>query len=991
MQLDPDSWPALSRLLDEWLDLPAAARDRWLEQAARERLEALPALRELVSALPSDGFLDNLPRLPLAGEYGFAADMLVGPYRLTGEIGRGGMGTVWRAERADGALKRSVALKLPLLPLLDRAAAERFARERDILAQLAHPNIARLYDAGVTASGQSYLALEYVEGEPINRYCDRNLHDLAFRLRLFLQVVGAVQYAHSNLIVHRDLKPSNILVSRTGEVRLLDFGIARFLSDGETDETDATRAAGRPLTPDYASPEQLTGAPVTTASDVYSLGVVLYELLCGSRPFQRAKGAPFEPARPDDAVRPSLAVAGQAARQRSTTAGKLRKLLRGDLDNIVLRALKTAPVDRYPTADAFAQDIQRYLHGEPVLARPEPPWYRIRKFVLRYKLPVACAAAAVLSLALALGAALYEAREARIQQRTAESVQAFLQSIFRANSSAQADPVRARQTTARELLDLGSRNLERELEDAPRAKLGVLATLADLYSDLGLKDQAVAIQKKRVALARSVYGRWAAPVAAALADLCNTIGESSFAAERAALIRETEEILGRNRDFTSRTRAVLYHAIAKHYLSLDPARSAQAAARAVAIYRRYPPSLELMQALRDEGTISRDRNDYALAISRLSEAAALAPRLGAEANASLPSLYAYLADVQYATMDLDAAERSYRRALETARALHGEEHEDVVQTRYRLGNFLVLTSRPQEGLALLQEALALAVRIKGPREVFHLGSVEASYGRMLIRYGDPENGISHLDRALELRQALRATRNYAQTLDWKAGGEIDLGRFRQAAADLDEAEAIYTKSGDSPASALVRFHRLTRAALLAAAGRSSEALLQAGAAAPEKKLTFAWLDDALARSEAEAAAGQFDAAALDAAEVRARIASSGVAAQLAWYDARAALARGRALRSAGHAAEALPVLQAAVDLGSRVYHREHSPQLAVALVELAACHLALGRAEEAQARQAQARAILALHPEIGEQYGRPFRELSASLGRSRQAVIESKR
>jgi serine/threonine protein kinase/Tfp pilus assembly protein PilF len=380
MKIDRSIWPALSTLLDDYLDQPEASRQAWLDGLGPEYAGILGFFRELLSkglAL-GEGFLEDFPRLATE-ETGYApleSGSVVGPYRLIRELGRGGMSIVWLAERADGLLKRRVALKLPLVLLHNSVLAERFARERDILAQITHPNIARLYDAGIAASGQSYLALEYVEGERITEFCGGHQLSLKQRLSLFLDVLHAVEYAHVRSIVHRDLKPSNILVTKEGQVRLLDFGIAKLLVEGEAQETELTKAGGRALTPEYASPEQLAGSPITRASDVYSLGVILFELLTGAR------------------------LEGHT------------QALKGDVATIVLHAAHEAPVERYPTAGEFAQDIQRYLKGEPILARPESWWYRMRKFVGRNNVMVASASGAVLALGLSLGITLSQAERA---------------------------------------------------------------------------------------------------------------------------------------------------------------------------------------------------------------------------------------------------------------------------------------------------------------------------------------------------------------------------------------------------------------------------------------------------------------------------------------------------------------------------------------------------------------------------------------------------
>jgi serine/threonine protein kinase len=430
MAIDSESWLVLSGLLDQWLDLPEDSRAAWLEHIEPRYRTLMPTLRRMIEAeahASAHGLLQTLPRIEDSANSaarttvapGLRAGESIGPYRLIRELGCGGMGVVWLAERADGALERQVAVKLPIVFLHNLTLVDRFTRERDILAQLTHPRIARLYDAGIADGGQPFLAIEYVEGETITAHCDRRCFGLEPRLRLFLQVLDAVQYAHANLVVHRDLKPANILVTASGDVRLLDFGIAKLLTEGEAQETELTRIGGRALTPDYASPEQVAGNAITTASDLYSLGVILFELLTGERPYELARQTrrgleeailASEPRRPSQAAQDP-----HKAHAHGATLKKLTRDLKGDLDTIVLKALSKVPQDRYPTADAFAQDIGRYLRGEPVLARPESRWYRFGKFVKRNKLAVGLASAICLAgIAAAAGAgiALYEARRA---------------------------------------------------------------------------------------------------------------------------------------------------------------------------------------------------------------------------------------------------------------------------------------------------------------------------------------------------------------------------------------------------------------------------------------------------------------------------------------------------------------------------------------------------------------------------------------------------
>jgi eukaryotic-like serine/threonine-protein kinase len=405
----------MSRLLDEVLELDAEGRQRWLMALSPEYRDLEPALRQALldepGATSGPDPLLTLPKIRVAGgKLELASDpqpgTRVGPYLLVRPLGSGGMAEVWLAQRADGAFKREVALKLPMVSRLREDLASRFARERDILAGLEHPNIARLYDAGVSTEGLPYLAMEYVRGEPVTAWCDAQRIGVRERLKLFLQVLDAVQYAHAHHVIHRDIKPSNILVTQAGQVRLLDFGVAKLLEHEDT-QADLTQMYGRALTPEYASPELVRGDEIGECADVYSLGVVLFELLSGNRPYQlkaRASAALLEQAIATAQVeRPSTRLGVEAAGVRGTTQQELARHLKGDLDAIVLKALAKEPEDRYPGAAAMADDLQRYLNGKPIAARPPRLAYRFSKFVLRHRVGFAGAVAATLLIVAAVG------------------------------------------------------------------------------------------------------------------------------------------------------------------------------------------------------------------------------------------------------------------------------------------------------------------------------------------------------------------------------------------------------------------------------------------------------------------------------------------------------------------------------------------------------------------------------------------------------------
>lgn len=413
--VEPESWKAVNPYLDQALEMEEPERAAWLEALRKENpsiARDLDTLLEEHRAVQENGFLDQAPdalrgRSRLAGQP-------IGAYTLVAPLGEGGMGAVWLAERSDGRFERRVALKFLNIALAGGGGQERFKREGSILGRLTHAHIAQLLDAGVSAAGQPYLVLEHIDGLHIDRYCDEHKLDVEARIRLFLDVLSAVAHAHANLIVHRDIKPSNILVSAEGQVKLLDFGIAKLLDDeGQPgDASKLTREGGGVMTVLYAAPEQVTGGVVTTATDVYALGVMLYVLLTGQHP---AGAGPHSPA---DLIK---SIADTEPPRLSTVATeKLRRRLHGDLDTIVAKALKKNPQERYISVSALADDLRRYLGHEPIGARPDTLRYRAAKFVRRNRTVVALAALAVIATAAGTVGTVIQARTANRERLTAE-------------------------------------------------------------------------------------------------------------------------------------------------------------------------------------------------------------------------------------------------------------------------------------------------------------------------------------------------------------------------------------------------------------------------------------------------------------------------------------------------------------------------------------------------------------------------------------------
>lgn len=467
----------LNELLEQALQLPLEARAAWLARRPEGERPFVPELTQLLAraVIETDTFMRQpavaaLDELAAAEARADEPGDQIGPWRLLQPLGEGGMARVWQAERADGTLTREVALKLPRLGLRV-GLAQRMARERDLLAALEHPHIARLYDAGVTADGRPWLAMESVAGEPIDAHVRRLQLEPAAVLRLVLQVCDALAHAHARLIVHRDLKPANILVTAEGQVRLLDFGVGKMLQ-GETDPAvgapQLTQLIGGAWTPDYASPEQIAGRPVTVATDVYSLGVVLYELLSGQRPYRLGRQST---AALEEAI---LAADVPAASQRCADRARARAL-RGDLDAVLAKALAKNPARRYASVESFAADLQAHLEGRPVQAQPARRLYRLGKFVRRNRWPLTMAAAVALSLLIGLLAALWQAREARLEAQRAHQARQFITGLLRDAQPRQGGAAAGAVRSADLLVRAGER-IETELADDPRqaAELGIL-------------------------------------------------------------------------------------------------------------------------------------------------------------------------------------------------------------------------------------------------------------------------------------------------------------------------------------------------------------------------------------------------------------------------------------------------------------------------------------------------------------------------------------
>lgn len=485
----PD-WKQVRDLLSEVLDLPAGERAAYLDShcpsdALREEVESLLDAYVEGERFFSEG-IDELHRKHTPAQ--------VGPYRIAEAIGRGGMGVVYRGERADDQFERDVAVKVLPRGFSNDEAVRRFLHERQILAHLTHPQISQLFDGGVTEEGQPYFVMEYVEGVPIDTYCEQQQLSTPERLELFIEAAEAVQYAHRKLIVHRDLKPSNIFVTPDGHVKLLDFGIAKLLDD-QDEAALVTRTGLHLMTPEYAAPEQIRSEEITTATDVYALGVVLYELLSGRRPYDLDGRRPSQIERivcEDEVPRPS----SQVGAAPETRPAPVRYELEGDLDTIVLKALRKEPERRYESVQSLIEDIQRFLQGRPVSARPDTAAYRMRKFVSRNRVPVAASVVVLALLVVYAATVTVQAREIARERDKAQAVTRFLTELFeRGDPLVEQGPLDVHELVAR-----GADRVHREMQEQPLVRAELSRVLGRVFTDLGEYDRARPLLEEALAL-----------------------------------------------------------------------------------------------------------------------------------------------------------------------------------------------------------------------------------------------------------------------------------------------------------------------------------------------------------------------------------------------------------------------------------------------------------------------------------------------------------
>jgi len=780
---DPQRLRRLNALLEEALALPAAERAPWLAGRAEDERTLVPELGRLLAraAVETDTFMRQPAAAALdalaAAQRPDAAGDLIGPWRLLQPLGEGGMATVWRAERADGSLAREVALKLPRLGW-SAGLVQRMARERDLLAALEHPHIARLYDAGVTADGRPWLAMERVAGLPIDDHCRRQRLEPIAVLRLALQVCDALAHAHARLIVHRDLKPANILVTEHGEVRLLDFGVGKLLQEDGAPASHLTQVLGNALTPDYASPEQVAGRSVTVATDVYSVGVVLYELLTGQRPYRLG--------RQSTAALEEAILAADVPRASARAPDRQRaRALRGDLDAVLAKALAKNPARRYPSIEALAADLRAHLQGQPVTAQPPNRAYRSWKFLRRHRVGVAMAVGLALALGAGLAGTLSQAQRAEQQARRAESERdRALEELRYADAADELmrftfSEGSKQPFTTQQLLERAERQVAQSFTDAPALRARLQLLVSEQHREVAAMEAA-----ERVARLARDSAAQAGDRSLQLQADCTLAATLVFRAEPAqaeAVLHGVRRAMAGNATLDQRARLNCHANLAiVELLQGDPARALQQA----------EAGLRLVAA----------------------------PQPGLEQRAEL-ELRAWAGEARGRLGDGAATVAAYDHVLQRLKAM-GRAHTAAADAMFNnAGNWHVRTGHPLKGLAAFEHVLANEVRRDRPRDPVTL----MNYSRALIRLGRHAEARTTLEAALPLIRAQGSMTAVAYARIALASAECGLGPLARCEARLADAEADMRRVIPAGRTATA-VPPLTRAQALWAAGDAPAAL-----------------------------------------------------------------------------------------------------------------------------------------------------------------------
>ena len=833
---DPQRWHVLEDIFQAACDLEPAERPAFLDRACGgDRSLRLEVESLLASSDHTLGFIQEpIVDAAHAVSGGFTpSGKRVGAYEIGTLIGEGGMGRVYLAHRADEAYSQKVAIKLMRADFGgDREMLLRFRMERQILANLSHPNVARLLDGGVTPEGLPWLALEYIEGLPIDQYCRRHGVALRQRLDLFLTVCGAIEYAHRNLVIHRDIKPANVLVTAEGVPKLLDFGIAKLLSTDLADSAH-TRASERLMTPEYASPEQVRGEPVTTAADVYGLGVLLYEILTGRRPFRVKTGSPLEIARAICETTPPPPSAATTAEGQQ--AGLDPRRLKGDLDTIVLMAMRKEPARRYSSVAQLAADVHGHLDGYPLVARGDSWSYRSRTFINRHKAAVATGAAAAVALTgFGIGMGIL-AQRANRESETSRQEARFLADMFQAATPEEA---RGKDISARTLLDRGAARINRELSHEPQVRASLLETIAEAYRGLGVFPESQALAKQASELAKTSRGPGSPEAARSQELLAELERDQAHYAQAEPLLRQliaAKQKAGKAQaPETARLMAELGECL---YWEAKDDDAIALLRQTLAIDRKNGP---------DYGADTRNylalalerKGDFDQARQLLAQAVEINRRTrgpdSPEYAISLHNLGSSLID----RGDLYGAEAKLREGLAIRRRILGPGHPDLFYSLNNLGYVLLRRGEWRPAAPYLKEAVDVVVNRLGPEHPRLAGPLH-NWGLMLQAKGDYKQARATFERISSVLQKANAANTWPAAQVTSSIGWLDFDQGHYAAAEQNARAAMdlrRTLGGDNTPEFGVSLMQVAETSLYQGDARTAESLLQQALEIRRKRL-----------------------------------------------------------------------------------------------------------------------------------------------------------
>ena len=848
-------WQLLEEAFAQASDLSADEQDRFVDRFGQQHAKLVDQLRSLLAADRNgetglSGSIESVTASLTQGVDSRWKGRTIGPWTIVDRIADGGMGAVFRARRSDDEYEQTVAIKVTASRFPSDEAVARFRTERQILANLNHPNVAKLVDGGTTEDDQPYIAMEYVDGLPIDQYCDAQSLTLNERLRLFVKICTAVDYAHRNLIVHRDLKPSNVLVDADGEPKLLDFGIAKLLGqENNPSESQLTRFGIRPMTPEYASPEQVRGETPTVATDVYALGVLLFRLLTGRSPYATTNTSSAhevekailesEPVRPSAVETHALA---DDAKKREGPILQYRKFLAGDLDNIVLKALHKQQQERYPSALALAEDINRYLNLQPVHARGSDWTYLLSKFIRRNRLGVSLAVLFALSMAALSSFYTFQLKQQRDLAQTeadkATQVAGFMRDLFR---SADPNETLGRSISADQILARGAERIDDELSDQPEIRAAMMHLIGDIYRELDVMDKAEPLLMESLRMRRELLGENHPDTA----DTAHQVGV----------------MLTDQRQFSA-AETYLRQSLAIHTENLGdshPKALFVASDLAIALYfqNRYDeasPIFEKAMMLRDApegqseefmvvlshyGILSRAKGEYAKSEGLLRDALRLSRDLFGDVHAQVSNNMFNLAQLLELTADYEKSENFYRESLELDRQILGEKHTYVATGKTNLARLLVQRDELDEAGKLFREAIALRREIVDGDHP-DLATDYYYYAHLLEKTGEPYAAEEMLLESLRIRRSVfDAHRGIGDSLMGLGNINLLLRNTDAAFRYLAEAEAMYeqTVGRESREMASLAYH-------MAKAYRSSRELDRAESYARESVALFTQLFNA---------------------------------------------------------------------------------------------------------------------------------------------------